>query len=60
MTALVIDNIGSLVTNDPALGEGPLGLIADASVVIEGDIRSSSSSLMSAKLSTSPFRTAVT
>lgn len=38
MTALVIDNIGSLVTNDPALGEGPLGLIADASVVIEGGV----------------------
>ncbi len=31
-----------------------------ASVVIEGEIRSSSISLMSAKLSTSPFRTAVT
>ena len=35
-TALV--NIGSLVTNDPALGNGPLGLIADAAVVI-GDGR---------------------
>jgi imidazolonepropionase len=33
---LVIDNIGSLVTNDPALGEGPLGTVSDASVVIEG------------------------
>lgn len=33
-TALVIDNIGSLVTNDPALGRGPLGLVEDAAVVI--------------------------
>jgi imidazolonepropionase len=35
MTALVIDNIGSLITNDPSLGDGPLGIVADASVVIE-------------------------
>ncbi|MEV7419339.1 imidazolonepropionase [Streptomyces sp. NPDC089919] len=34
----VITNIGSLVTNDPALGDGsPLGLIQDAAVVIEGE-----------------------
>ena len=33
--SLVIDDIGLLVTNDPALGEGPLGLIERASVVIE-------------------------
>ncbi|MFT4987474.1 MAG: imidazolonepropionase, partial [Acidimicrobiales bacterium] len=32
--SLVIDNIGSLVTNDPALGAGPLGIIEDASLVI--------------------------
>lgn len=32
--SLVIDNIGSLVTNDPALGRGPLGIVDDASVVI--------------------------
>jgi imidazolonepropionase len=38
MSALVIDRIGSLVTNDPGLGEGPLGLIADASVVIEDGV----------------------
>ncbi len=31
----VIDNIGSLVTNDPALGRGPLGIIGDASVVFD-------------------------
>ncbi|MFF9408694.1 imidazolonepropionase [Streptomyces anandii] len=34
----VIDNIATLVTNDPSLGEGsPLGLVRDAAVVIEGD-----------------------
>lgn len=32
-TALV--GIGSLVTNDPSLGEGALGLLADAAVVVE-------------------------
>ncbi|MFG2293659.1 imidazolonepropionase [Streptomyces sp. NPDC048603] len=37
MTTTAITNIGSLVTNDPALGEGPLGLVEDAAVVIEGD-----------------------
>jgi imidazolonepropionase len=37
MTTTVITGIGSLVTNDPALGEGPLGLIADAAVVIDDD-----------------------
>jgi imidazolonepropionase len=35
MSALVIDNIGLLVTNDPALGEGPLGLVRDAALVVE-------------------------
>ena len=34
---LVIDNISELVTNDPALGDGPLSVIADASVVVDGD-----------------------
>ncbi len=32
--SLVIDRIGSLITNDPALGDGPLGIVCDASVVI--------------------------
>ncbi|MGI9597418.1 MAG: imidazolonepropionase [Acidimicrobiales bacterium] len=32
--SLVIDNIGSLITNEPALGRGPLGIITDASIVI--------------------------
>ncbi len=31
----VIDNIGSLVTNDPALGHGPLGILENASVVLD-------------------------
>ncbi|MCX4823597.1 imidazolonepropionase [Streptomyces sp. NBC_01142] len=37
MRTTLITNIGSLVTNDPALGEGPLGLLEDAAVVIDGD-----------------------
>jgi imidazolonepropionase len=32
---LVVDDIGLLVTADPSLGEGPLGLVRDAAVVIE-------------------------
>jgi imidazolonepropionase len=32
--SLVIDNIGSLITNDPEVGHGPLGILEDASVVI--------------------------
>jgi imidazolonepropionase len=32
--SLVIDNIGSLVTNDPALGRGSLGIVERACVVI--------------------------
>jgi imidazolonepropionase len=36
MTSLVIDNIGSLVTNDPELGEGPLGIVRDAALVMAG------------------------
>lgn len=35
-TALV--GIGSLVTNDATIGDGPLGLISDAAVVIEDDV----------------------
>jgi imidazolonepropionase len=37
VSTLVVDRIGLLVTNDPALGEGPLGLVRDAAVVVEGD-----------------------
>jgi imidazolonepropionase len=36
MTTIVIDNIGLLVTNDPSLGDGALGLIRNASVVVDG------------------------
>ena len=32
---LIVDNIGLLVTNDASLGDGPLGLVRDAAVVIE-------------------------
>lgn len=32
-----ITNISSLVTNDPSLGAGPLGLLQDAAVVVDGD-----------------------
>jgi imidazolonepropionase len=33
----LLTNIGSLVTNDPAVDGSPLGLVPDAAVVIEGD-----------------------
>ncbi len=36
-TTTAITNIGTLVTNDPSLGQGPLGLVTDAAVVIDGD-----------------------
>ncbi|MEU5929636.1 imidazolonepropionase [Streptomyces antimycoticus] len=36
-TTTAITDIAGLVTNDPSLGEGPLGLIRDAAVVIDGD-----------------------
>ena len=35
MTALVVDHIGLLVTGDGELGEGPLGTLRDAALVIE-------------------------
>ena len=35
MPATVIDSIGLLVTNDPERGEGPLGIVRDAALVIE-------------------------
>jgi imidazolonepropionase len=34
MTAILIDNIGQLVTADPSAGAGPLGVIEEAAVVI--------------------------
>lgn len=33
----VLHHISNLVTNDPSLGTGPLGLIQDAALVIEGE-----------------------
>jgi imidazolonepropionase len=33
--SLVVDNIGLLVTNDESVGDGPLGLLRDAALVIE-------------------------
>ncbi|MBK5117188.1 MAG: imidazolonepropionase, partial [Thermoleophilia bacterium] len=36
MKSLLIDNIGYLATNDPTIGEGALGVLRDASLVIEG------------------------
>jgi imidazolonepropionase len=35
--ATAITNIGTLVTNDPSLGQGPLGIIENAAVIIDGD-----------------------
>jgi len=37
MPTLALDNIGLLATNDPAVGEGPLGLVQDAALVFDGD-----------------------
>ncbi|MCU1392253.1 MAG: imidazolonepropionase [Ilumatobacteraceae bacterium] len=36
MTTTVYDNIGRLVTNDVTLGDGPLGIVRDASLVTDG------------------------
>ena len=37
MSSAAIDNIGLLVTNEPGLGEGPLGIVRDAALVFEGN-----------------------
>ncbi|WP_436773475.1 imidazolonepropionase [Yinghuangia sp. YIM S09857] len=37
MASILIDNIASLVTNDPSLGDGPLGVVRDAAVVLDGE-----------------------
>jgi imidazolonepropionase len=34
--SLLVDAIGSLVTNDPALGDGPLGIRRSAALVLDG------------------------
>lgn len=36
-TATLIHNIGTLVTNDPATGAGPLGVVEDAALLLVGD-----------------------
>jgi imidazolonepropionase len=38
MSGLLIDNIGSLVTNDPTLGVGLLGLLTDAALLVQDDV----------------------
>ena len=35
--SILLDNIGELVTNDPALGDGILGLIHDAALIVDGE-----------------------
>lgn len=37
MSTVALDHIGLLVTNDPALGDGPLGLVRDAAVIFDDD-----------------------
>ncbi|MGW5973909.1 imidazolonepropionase [Streptomyces sp. NPDC055186] len=37
MSSTAIVNIATLVTNDPSLGDSPLGLLRDAAVVMDGD-----------------------
>lgn len=37
MATTLLTGIGQLVTNDDTLGDGPLGIIADAAVAIDGD-----------------------
>jgi imidazolonepropionase len=40
VTDLLIDDIGTLVTNEPSLGEGPLGLVRDGALLIgDGVVR---------------------
>ena len=36
--SVLVDGIGSLVTNDPALGDGPLGIVRDAALVLDGGV----------------------
>ena len=36
--SLVVDNIGELVTNDPGLGEGLLGIVRDAALLVVGGV----------------------
>ncbi|MEX1176979.1 MAG: imidazolonepropionase [Nitriliruptor sp.] len=36
MSSVLFSGIGELVTGDPALGEGPLGIVRDAALVVDG------------------------
>ncbi len=36
MSTVAVDNIGQLVTGNPELGEGPLGVLSQAALIIEG------------------------
>ncbi|MFQ6392318.1 imidazolonepropionase [Nocardia sp. KC 131] len=38
MGSTVLTGIGTLVTNDPELGDGPLGVIHDAAIVFDGGV----------------------
>jgi imidazolonepropionase len=38
VSTLVVDGIGQLVTGDTATGEGPLGIVQDAAVVVEDGV----------------------
>jgi imidazolonepropionase len=38
MSGYLIDNIGSLVTNDPGAGEGLLGLLHEAALLVQDDV----------------------
>ena len=33
-TNVLVDNVGELVTNDPSLGDGPLGIVREAAVLV--------------------------
>jgi imidazolonepropionase len=37
VSTLVIDNIGLLISNDPQLGDGPLGALRDVALVLDSD-----------------------
>jgi imidazolonepropionase len=38
MSGLLFDNIGTLVTNDPRVGDGPLGLVHGAALVVDDGV----------------------
>jgi hypothetical protein len=39
VTAILVDGIGELVTNDPELGDGSsIGLVRDAAMLVEGGL----------------------